>query len=95
MDIDAALFDVFGTLVDWRSSVARDVEELLVRGRGERLDPGAFADAWRGRYQPALATVRQGQRPFARLDVLHREMLDETLREFECAALEERDRDWR
>lgn len=94
MEIDAVLFDVFGTLVDWRSSVARDVEDLLVRRRGEGLDPAAFADAWRSRYQLALSTVRRGERPFVRLDVLHREMLEDTLRAHGCAPLHDDEQEW-
>ncbi len=94
MEIDAALFDVFGTLVDWRSSVARDIDELLVRRRGEQLDPAAFADDWRRRYQPALSVVRRGERPFVRLDVLHREMLEDTLRAYDCAPLDAGEQAW-
>jgi 2-haloacid dehalogenase len=65
------VFDVFGTVVDWRSGVARDVEALALG-----LDGAAFADAWRARYQPAMEQVRSGRRPWVSLDVLHRENLD-------------------
>ena len=72
----ALVFDVFGTVVDWRSGIARDAETFLAKhGRGD-VDPHAFADAWRRRYQPAMEEVRSGRRPFTRLDVLHRENLD-------------------
>ena len=72
-------FDVFGTVVDWRGSVARESAwQLAALGRGD-LDPHAFADAWRARYQPAMAAVRDGRRPWVVLDVLHREMLAATL----------------
>ena len=79
-DVSALLFDVFGTVVDWRSGVAREAAPFLAR-HGIAADPQAFADAWRGRYQPAMEEVRSGRRPFAVLDVLHRESLEATLRE--------------
>jgi 2-haloacid dehalogenase len=76
----ALLFDVFGTLVDWRGSMTRAGEEVG-RGLGVKADWAAVADAWRARYQPALDTVRRGERPWVVLDVLHREALDEVLEE--------------
>lgn len=80
--VKALVFDVFGTVVDWRSGVARDAAPFLARhGRGD-ADPGAFADAWRRRYMPAMEEVRSGRRPFTRLDVLHRENLAAILPEF-------------
>ena len=76
------MFDVFGTCVDWRTSVARQAGELgRVRGV-EGVAWEAFADAWRARYQPQMQTVRSGARPWVDLDVLHRESLDEVVREF-------------
>ncbi|KAF1030066.1 MAG: (S)-2-haloacid dehalogenase 4A [Burkholderia plantarii] len=73
-DIHALVFDVFGTLVDWRSGVAREVAPFLAR-HAPHLEPFAFADAWRREYAPSMQTVRSGQRGFVRLDVLHRENL--------------------
>jgi 2-haloacid dehalogenase len=73
--VRALVFDVFGTVVDWRSGVARDAAPFLARHAKSRVDPGAFADAWRNRYDPAMEAVRNGRRPFARLDVLHWENL--------------------
>jgi 2-haloacid dehalogenase len=70
----ALLFDVFGTCVDWRTSVAREAAALGLPG--ERV-----ADAWRARYQPQLETVRSGERGWVVLDVLHREALDDVLDE--------------
>ncbi|MEO1551151.1 MAG: haloacid dehalogenase type II [Pseudomonadota bacterium] len=67
----AFLFDVFGTLVDWRSSVARAVAAALP---GE--DGHAFADAWRAEYGPSMARIREGGRGYAPLEVLHQENLD-------------------
>jgi 2-haloacid dehalogenase len=88
----ALLFDVFGTVVDWRSGVARHAAPFLVRHGGPRvaaLDGAAlerlafdFAAAWRRRYSPAMEEVRSGRRPFVRLDVLHLENLQAILPEF-------------
>jgi 2-haloacid dehalogenase len=79
--VKALFFDVFGTLVDWRRSVAREARALLA-AQGAALDWDVFADAWRARYQPAMDEVRGGRLPFCRLDVLHRRNLDATLEEF-------------
>lgn len=68
----ALFFDVFGTLVDWRSGIARESRAIL-ESRGCRLDWLAFADDWRAQYQPTLEEVRSGARAFAKLDALHRE----------------------
>ncbi|MEO1106024.1 MAG: haloacid dehalogenase type II [Pseudomonadota bacterium] len=75
----ALLLDVFGTLVDWRTSVAGALKPYTDR-------PEAFADAWRSRYQPSMDAVRTGRRPFVPLDTLHRESLDQTLEAFAIAA---------
>jgi 2-haloacid dehalogenase len=77
----ALFFDVFGTLMDWRTSVAREAERIL-GNLGYRLDWLAFADAWRGEYQPAMEEVRSGRQPFAKLDVLHRRNLVRLLPRF-------------
>lgn len=79
--IEALFFDVFGTVVDWRSSVARELEAALAP-RGVKADWAAMADAWRARYQPAMEEVRAGRRPFVVLDVLHRENLEAVLARF-------------
>jgi hypothetical protein len=63
-------------VVDWRSGIAAAVG-AFVRSHGLGLDPGEFADAWRGLYMPSMARVRSGERPFVSLDVLHRENLVE------------------
>lgn len=77
----ALVFDVFGTVVDWRGGVAREAAPFLAR-HAPAADPAAFADAWRKQYQPAMEQCRSGQRPFTRLDVLHRENLDAILPRF-------------
>jgi 2-haloacid dehalogenase len=80
--VRALVFDVFGTVVDWRSGVAREAAPFLARHGRADADPAAFADAWRKRYQPAMEEVRTGRRPFVRLDVLHRENLVSVLPDF-------------
>jgi len=82
----ALTFDVFGTVVDWRGSIAREAEEILGPA-GFRLDWHAFAERWRARYQPAMEAVRSGQRPWTILDVLHHENLLDTLVEFDVGGL--------
>jgi 2-haloacid dehalogenase len=90
--IRALLFDVFGTVVDWRGSVIREGERL---GRDKRLDVdwAAFADAWRGKYQPSMQRVRAGDIPWTNLDALHRASLEELLEEFKVSGLTEEDKD--
>jgi 2-haloacid dehalogenase len=78
INVKALFFDVFGTLVDWRSGVAREAESIL-KPLGHSLDWQAFADAWRGQYQPAMEEVRSGRMPYAKLDVLHRQTLQKIL----------------
>ena len=90
--IKALTFDVFGTVVDWRSSVAREAEAVLAP-KGHALDWGRFADRWRARYMPAMAAVSAGARPFVILDVLHRENLDALLEEFAVTGLSEAETD--
>ncbi len=86
------LFDVFGTCVDWRSGVIREGEALSARLGIAGIDWAAFADAWRGQYQPQMEPVRSGVRPWTTLDVLHREALDRLLPEFGLAALPDHER---
>jgi len=81
-EVKALLFDVFGTVVDWRSGVAREATPFLVRHGVGQVDPAAFADAWRRAYQPSMEEVRSGRRAFVPLDVLHRENLERILPEF-------------
>jgi 2-haloacid dehalogenase len=79
--VRALFFDVFGTIVDWRTSVAREAEGILST-LGYSLDWIAFADAWRGEYQPGMEEVRTGRIPFSKLDVLHRRNLVRLLPRF-------------
>jgi 2-haloacid dehalogenase len=86
--IQALFFDVFGTLVDWRSGVARESERIL-SPLGHALDWPAFADAWRDEYKPSMAEVQEGRMPFAKLDVLHRRNLERILPRFGIERLPE------
>lgn len=85
-------FDVFGTVVDWRSSVTRE-GEALGREKGIDKDWSSFADRWRAGYQPAMEAVRSGTRPWTILDVLHREILDTLLPDFGLEGLSEDETD--
>ncbi len=91
-DPEALVFDVFGTVVDWRSSIIREGEKL---GRKKNLDAdwAAFADAWRSRYAPSMDRVRRGEIPWTKLDDLHRASLEELTREFGIEGLSEREKD--
>ena len=84
----ACFFDVFGTLVDWRTSIARETE-IILKPLGHSLDWLAFADAWRGEYQPAMEEIRSGRMGFCKLDVLHRRNLEKILPRFNVAGLSE------
>jgi len=72
---------VFGTVVDWRTSVTRESAEFLAAIGRSDIDAAAFADAWRGQYIAAMIGMRKSGRAFVPLDVLHREMLEAALRE--------------
>ena len=90
--VKALTFDVFGTVVDWRSGIARE-GEALGRARGLAVDWTRFAAAWRALYQPTMERVRGGQLPWTRLDDLHRMSLDRLLSEFGIKGLSEADID--
>ena len=88
--IKAIVFDVFGTCVDWRSSVADEVNALAKR-KGLTVDGAAFADAWRSQYGPTMNRVRSGELPWTKLDRLHRMTLDRLVIEFGLKGLTEVD----
>jgi 2-haloacid dehalogenase len=79
--VTALTFDVFGTVVDWRTSIIRE-GEAFGKARGLSADWAAFADRWRAMYQPAMEEVRSGRRAWTKLDDLHRESLDTLVTEF-------------
>jgi 2-haloacid dehalogenase len=82
------VFDTFGTVVDWRSSVIAE-GEALGRNKGLTVDWAGFADAWRGGYGPSMNRVRRGELPWTKLDTLHRMVLDELLTRFKIDGLTE------
>jgi 2-haloacid dehalogenase len=88
VSVRALVFDVFGTVVDWRSSVAEEVR-ALGRRLGHGVNGEAFADAWRAGYRPAMDRVRSGAAPWTTLDRLHRQILDRVLGEFGLGGLPE------
>ena len=87
-DVKALVFDVFGTVVDWRTSVAKHAA-AFGKANGTSADWEAFADGWRGKYQPYMGKVRSGELPWTKLDVLHRMGLEELLGEFGITGVNE------
>lgn len=83
------VFDTFGTVVDWRSSVIAEGQRLARAKNLTHVDWAAFADAWRGGYGPSMNRVRKGELPWTKLDVLHRMVLDELLVKFKIDGLSE------
>src|SRR6516164_4487530 len=79
--VRALVFDVFGTVVDWRTSVASEVQ-VLARRKGLTIDGERFADAWRASYGPSMNRVRTGELPWTKLDDLHRMTLEKVLADF-------------
>ncbi|HWW88955.1 MAG TPA: haloacid dehalogenase type II [Vicinamibacterales bacterium] len=86
--VKALVFDTFGTVVDWRSSIAAEVEALAKR-KGFTVDAAKFADAWRAGYGPSMNRVRKGELPWTKLDDLHRMTLDKILTDFDIKQLTE------
>jgi 2-haloacid dehalogenase len=85
--VRAIVFDVFGTVVDWRGSVIRELTSFG-QARGLTANWEQFADDWRGLYQPSMEEVRSGRRPFAILDDLHRESLTNLLPKYNITGLQ-------
>jgi 2-haloacid dehalogenase len=86
--VKALVFDVFGTVVNWRTSVAGEIEQLSKR-KGFTVDGAKFADAWRAEYAPSMNRVRNGDMPWTRLDDLHRMVLDRIMKDFGISGLSE------
>jgi 2-haloacid dehalogenase len=86
--VKALVFDTFGTVVDWRTSVSHEVEQLA-RKKELKVDAEKFADAWRAGYGPSMNRVRTGELPWTKLDVLHRMILDKILVDFGMKGLSE------
>jgi len=90
--VKALTFDVFGTVVDWRSSIIGEGRELG-KSKGFQVDWPRFADAWRSGYGPAMDRVRRGELPWMNIDALHRIILDRLLDEFKIQGLSEAEKD--
>ena len=90
--VRALAFDVFGTVVDWRSTIIRE-GEALGRAKGLCVDWAAFAEAWRDRYHPAMDRVRRGEIPWQTMDELHRMNLDDVLERFGVEGLSEAEKE--
>lgn len=90
--IKALAFDVFGTVVDWRSTIIREGEKLGKK-KSISIDWADFADAWRSRYVPSMGRVRQGDIPWTNLDGLHRASLEKLLEEFQIENLSESEKE--
>ncbi|OGA15827.1 MAG: haloacid dehalogenase, type II [Betaproteobacteria bacterium RIFCSPLOWO2_02_FULL_66_14] len=88
----ALVFDVFGTVVDWRGSIIREGRALGRRKKLE-IDWPAFADGWRAGYRPAMARVRSGELPWTTIDALHRMILEDLLRRFRIDRLSGAEKD--
>jgi len=86
--VRALVFDTFGTVVDWRSSVTQEVAQLAKR-KGLQVDAEKFADTWRAGYAPSMNRVRIGELPWTKLDRLHRMILDKLLVDFSITGLSE------
>ena len=85
--VQVLAFDIFGTVVDWHGSIAREVRALY-----PQVDADAFALAWRAGYQPAMARVMRGEQGWTLIDALHRQILDEVLPRFGLSHLGEAER---
>src|SRR5262245_931467 len=90
--LKALVFDTFGTLVDWRGSIIAE-GAAWGKAKGITIDWARFADRWRAGYQPAMDRVRKGEIPWTKIDVLHRLVLEEILKEFGILGLTEEEKD--
>lgn len=90
-NVKALVFDVFGTVVDWRGSIAREVRNLA-HEKGVRVSAIKFADAWRAGYRPAMDRVSKGELPWTKIDDLHRIILDDMLVKSKLSTLGEDER---
>lgn len=89
MEVEALVFDVFGTCVDWRGSITREARRWS-RDFGRTIDGEGLADAWRAAYGPSMEEVKSGRRSFTYLDTLHRETLNRIAPRFGLGGLDEK-----
>jgi 2-haloacid dehalogenase len=92
LGVEALVFDVFGTVVDWRGSIIREGARWS-QEKNLQIDWGKFADRWRAGYGPSMEKVRRGELPWTKLDVLHRMILDQLLVEFHITGLTEEEKE--
>ena len=92
-EIKALTFDVFGTVVDWRSSIIRELREFGI-SKGTVADWAGFADKWRGGYAPSMDKVRKGELPWTGIDSLHKMVLERLLDEYNISGLSEDEKDY-
>jgi len=92
MTVHALIFDVFGTVVDWRGSIIAE-GAAWDRAHGTSIDWATFADAWRARYAPSMNRVRSGELPWTNLDGLHRQSLEALLPDFGFPTLTDAEKD--
>jgi 2-haloacid dehalogenase len=92
MSVKALVFDVFGTVVDWRGSIVEE-GKAWGKAKGITVDWARFADQWRAGYVPSMAKVRSGEMPWTNLDHLHRALLEDLLKEFHIEGLSEEEKD--
>jgi 2-haloacid dehalogenase len=90
-DVRACIFDIFGTTVDWRTGISRELAAFAKDKRIAGIDWVKFADEWRAMYQPSMEEVRSGRRPWTILDVLHKESLAALIGRHGIAGLSEAD----
>ena len=90
--VKALVFDTFGTVVDWRGSIIAE-GQAWGKAKGLTIDWAHFADRWRAGYAPSMEKVRKGEMPWTKLDVLHRMILDNLLKEFQITGLTEEEKD--
>jgi len=93
MDVQAILFDVFGTVVDWRGSLIAELSEWGA-ARGIGADWTGLVDTWRGAYAPSMDRVRRGELPWTKLDDLHMATLREIGPQFGLVGLPDADMEW-
>ena len=91
-NVKAMVFDVFGTVVDWRATIVDEGRDWN-RRKGWTVDWARFADRWRAGYAPSMNQVRTGAIGWKRIDELHRMVLDELIADFKLAGLNEGEKD--
>jgi 2-haloacid dehalogenase len=91
-NVKALTFDVFGTVVDWRTSITKEGEKLGKAKGITGIDWAKFADEWRAGYRPSMQKVRSGEIPWMKIDHLHRQILNELLEKHNITNLTEEEK---